>query len=132
MLFEIQLYNKDQNKYDLEIESILKKSYIDAGFTDPEMAEKIFALKNVEKSKWQLHKRCGDQSELIQTPTDNLQKSTKRKSKYLDSGKLLTNFMKSSNILEILPETGSEIIDSFRLMKKHITHDNRLFFKYYR
>ncbi len=50
MLFEIQLYNKDQNKYDLEIESILKKSYIDAGFTDPEMAEKIFALKNVEKS----------------------------------------------------------------------------------
>ncbi len=38
MLFEIQLYNKDQNKYDLEIESILKKSYIDAGFTDPEMA----------------------------------------------------------------------------------------------
>ncbi|EMO30469.1 hypothetical protein LEP1GSC170_3646 [Leptospira interrogans serovar Bataviae str. HAI135] len=24
MLFEIQLYNKDQNKYDLEIESILK------------------------------------------------------------------------------------------------------------
>ncbi len=33
MEFEIQLYNKDQIEYDLEIESILKKSYIYFSYT---------------------------------------------------------------------------------------------------
>ncbi|MFQ3857431.1 GNAT family N-acetyltransferase [Leptospira kirschneri] len=49
MEFEIQLYNKDQIEYDLEIESILKKSYIEAGFTDPEIAEKIFVIDEIKK-----------------------------------------------------------------------------------
>ncbi|EMY79651.1 acetyltransferase (GNAT) domain protein [Leptospira weilii serovar Ranarum str. ICFT] len=49
MEFEIQLYNKDQIEYDPEIESILKKSYIDADFTDPEIAEKIFAIHEIKK-----------------------------------------------------------------------------------
>lgn len=49
MEFEIQLYNKDQIEYDREIESILKKSYIEAGFTDPETAEKIFVIHEIKK-----------------------------------------------------------------------------------
>ncbi|WP_061272711.1 GNAT family N-acetyltransferase [Leptospira interrogans] len=49
MEFEIQLYNKDQIEYDREIESILKKSYIEAGFTDPEIAEKIFVIHEIKK-----------------------------------------------------------------------------------
>ncbi|MDV6235243.1 GNAT family N-acetyltransferase [Leptospira ellisii] len=49
MELEIKPYHVDQTEYDRGIETLLQRSYVDAGFTSPEIAEKIFSIEEVKK-----------------------------------------------------------------------------------
>ncbi|TGK37529.1 GNAT family N-acetyltransferase [Leptospira gomenensis] len=49
MEFEIKSYPLEQTDFDRSIEKLLQQSYVDAGFTSPEIAERIFSIGEVKK-----------------------------------------------------------------------------------
>ncbi|MBM9578405.1 GNAT family N-acetyltransferase [Leptospira sp. 201903070] len=49
MEIEITSYPSFENKYDRGIEVLLSRAYVEAGFTDPTVAQKFFSIEEVKK-----------------------------------------------------------------------------------